>query len=56
MKAEAINKIRWLQQAEGHRPCFRTGKIICAYEYECCWSDICDVEMTKSTNKIEVIE
>jgi len=56
MKQELIHKIRWLQQAEGHQPCFRSGKIICEYEYECCFSEICDVEMIKPSVKIEVIE
>ena len=44
MNIEATQKIRWLQQAEGHRPCFRSGRIICKYEDRCCWAEICDVE------------
>lgn len=56
MKQEIIQKIRWLQQVEGHRPCFRSGKIICNYEHECCFTEICDVEMIKPLIKVEVIE
>ena len=53
---EIIQKVRWLQQAEGHRPCFRSGKIICPFEDKCCWSGICDVEMIKPLVEVEVIE
>ncbi|MBE3036555.1 MAG: hypothetical protein IMZ70_05670 [Candidatus Atribacteria bacterium] len=56
MKQELIHKIRWLQRAEGNCPCFRSGKIICNHEYECCWSEICDVEIVKPLLKFEVIE
>ena len=56
MKQLLIQKIRWLQQAEGHQPCFRSGKIICDHEHKCCWSEICDVEMIKPLIKIKVIE
>jgi len=56
MKTEAIKKIRWLQQAEGHRPCFRTGEIACKYKDRCCWADICDIGNIKPLIKFEVID
>jgi len=56
MKTEAVNKIRWLQQAEGHRPCFRSGRIVCNYEHECCWAEVCNVEMIKPTIIFEVTD
>jgi len=56
MNQEIIHKIRWLQQAEGHRPCFRTGKFSCSYKNRCCWAEICDMEMIKPLFIIEVVE
>ena len=56
MEQLLIQKVRWLQQAEGHRPCFRSGKIVCDHEHDCCWSEICDVEMIKPLIKFEVVE
>jgi len=56
MKQLLIQKVRWLQQAEGHRPCFRSGNIVCKYEDKCCFAEICDVEMIKPLTKIEVVE
>ena len=55
---EIIQKVRWLQQAEGHRPCFRTGKIVCDYGHTCCWAEICDVKMIhiKPLIKFEVVD
>jgi len=58
MNQEIIHKIRWLQCAEGHRPCFRSGKIICKHKDKCCWAEICDFEMEhiKPLIGFEVIE
>ena len=58
MNKEIIQKIRWLQQAEGHRPCFRSEKIFCEYENKCCFAEICDFEMShiKPLIKFEVID
>jgi len=58
MNQEIIHKIRWVQQIEGHRPCFRSGKIVCRYEDRCCWAEICDNKdkHIKPLIKYEVIE
>lgn len=58
MNQEIIHKIRWLQRVEGHRPCFRSGKLECSYENECCWAEICDFEMNciKPLIKFEIVE
>ena len=56
MKQLLIQKVRWLQQAEGHRPCFRSGNTMCSYKHKCCFYEICDVEMIKATIIIEVID
>jgi len=55
MKQLLIQKVRWLQQAEGHRPCFRSGKIVCDHEHECCWASIC-LPPDYKTHLFEVIE
>jgi len=47
MNLEIIHKIRWVQQIEGHRPCFRSGKVVCDFEDRCCWAELCDFEMNK---------
>ena len=44
MNQEIIQKVRWLQQAESHSPCFRTGKLECKYKDSCCFAEICLVE------------
>jgi len=58
MNQELIQKVRWLQRAEGHQGCFRSGKIICDHENECCFAEICDFEIShiKPLFKYEVIE
>ena len=37
----AIQKIRQLQEQEGHRPCYRTDRVICPYIESCCWAEGC---------------
>jgi len=37
-----IDKVRQVQQAEGSRPCFRTGVNLCPHAERCCWWEICD--------------
>jgi hypothetical protein len=56
MNSIAIQKIRELQEAEGNKPCFRSGKLECPHEYSCCWSELCDFEMSrpKAIHKFEV--
>jgi len=56
MKQLLIQKVRWLQQAEGHRPCFRSNNIMCTHKHDCCWAEICEVEMIKPLFLAEVIE
>ena len=58
MNQEIIHKIRWVQQIEGHRPCFRSGKITCKYKNKCCWVEICNVENNhvKPLIKFEVVD
>jgi len=55
MKQLLIQKVRWLQQAEGHRPCFRTGKVTCKYKDKCCWASMC-LQPDYKIHLIEVID
>lgn len=58
MNLVIIQKIRWLQTAEGHRPCFKTDNVECPFVKTCCWTELCadeDVKV-KPLLKFEVIE
>jgi len=56
MCQEAIQKIRWLQKAEGHHPCFKTGRVNCIYRNKCCWACFCKPDNPKAVHRFNIKE
>jgi len=56
MNKEAVQKIRWLQQAEGHSPCFKTGQVNCVYRDKCCWACFCKPDNPKAVHRFNIKE